>query len=1440
MPTKRTVLIGLAAASLLQAQSILTTFAGTDFVFPVGKPALSVGLGTIRDISLDRDGNPVFVSNNDCMALRIQANGIIVAAAGNGFCGLSFLTSGNGGPATAAGIFSPLSVASDPQGNLYVMTSAQVRKITPDGIISTLLGTGVLGGFGGDGQPAISGKIASNGGIAADSAGNIYIADGGNQRVRKISAAGILTTFAGTGIAGSGGDGGLASIAKLSSPGGVAVDAAGNVYIADTGNGSIRKVAPDGTITTRVLTGNVQTVAAEADGTLYIGSGNALLKLQPGATTPFVLAGDINTAGFSGDGGTALKALMRGPIFGAPDGKGNVYISDSGNARIRKITPDNVIRTVGGNGNYRYTGENVLALAAPLNLPYGIAVDASGAVYFSERTGHRVRKVKNGILSTVAGTGQPAFSGDRSSAAFAAINSPQGLAFDTAGNLYIADTGNGRIRKVTPDGTITTLAQVNNPIAMTFDAMGNLLVALSGCCVVKVDAAGTVTTIAGNGTRVSSGSGDGGPAVNASFNSPAGVAVDGNGTIFISDSNGDRIRKVTPDGMINTFLGNGSGSLGFPTALRFDSARNLLIASHISGRIFKATQSGALSTIAGGGPNDQLGDGKIATSASLPVPNEMAFDAAGNLYIADEYNYRVRVIPAAPATLQVAPSNLSFNAGSGGAPINKTVTVSGSLAGLDFTVAIDTGGKSNWLTVDATGASSPRVLTLTADPTNLAPGSYTATVTITPAAATPPKLTVGVTFVVGAAQAPQLATDQPNLSFTFPRGATASSANLRISNSGGGTVNFTASAPTTTGGNFLSVSPASGKVTPGKPVTLAVTANPAGLAAGTYSGTIRVQGDAGGTLVIPVVMTVSTLTQALRLTQTGMSFSAVAQGGVVPSQTFGVVNVGTGVLNWTASTSTLSGGPNWLQIDKLSGASNAAAAAPQVTVNVDASGLAAGNYYGLVRIIAPGAANTPQVVTVFLEVLPAGSDPGALVAPQELVFNATVGADPPGAQSLLVYSIGAGSKTYVTGRPQGFSVLVAPREGVLDPSQPSRVVIQPTGGFPAGTSTQVLNFQFSDGRVQSVRLTVIATPAPASSNIAGESASPADGRSAGGCTPTRLVPALTSLGSSFSVSAGWPVALSAKVTDDCFNPQIAGSVTVSFTNGDLPISLSPLNDGTWQATWTSGRSGSSSVGLRLDAVDSKQGISGSREIDGSLKSDKDPPAFTQGSIGSAAYPVAYQPLAPGSFVSIFGSRLADGNDQAKTLPLPEQLGNTQVIIGGQIAPLHIVSEGQVNFLVPYGINANAPQQVYIQRGLTYSQPVTVDVAAAQPGIFLAGPNAIVVAVRSDGTQFLVTPDAPAQTGDTLVIYCAGLGPTDINVAAGSQTPLDRLANTASPVTVTIGDKNAPVGFAGLTPGSSGLYQVNAVVPAGITPGSAVPMTLTVAGQTSRAAPIAVR
>lgn len=1190
-------------------------------------------------------------------------------------------------------------------------------------------------------------------------------------------------------------------------------------------------------------------MAFDNAGVLYVGGTTVIYKLPPGATTPTVFAGTKGTKGFAGDNGPATQALFDGPLHVVPDNTGNLYIADQSNSRLRKIDANGIVTTVAGNGNYRFSGEGLPTLSSTLNYPYGLALDAQGALYFTEHASNsnRVRKISGGVITTVVGTGVNGLSGDGGPASKATLNSPAELTFDRAGNMYIADNGNNRVRKVTSAGVISTYASVPSPQGLAFDAAGNLFVSCGNFKVMKVDPQGNVTTFAGTGVKGYSG--DGGPANAATLASPTSLTFDSAGNLYLAEPTNKVIRMITPQGIISTFAGNGqlastgdggpakSASLNYPTHLRFDAAGNLFISGHLDGRIRKVNAAGIISTFAGGGPLNQLGDGKIATAATIEVPDDLVFDAAGNLYIVDENTNRIRVVLIAQPTIQVPQTSLSFSGASGGAPVNQSLAVQGSLAGLDFQVAVDTGTSGKWLTVDATSASTPRLLSVIADPTNLAPGTYNATITISPAAATPAKLAVTVSFQVGPTSPPLLSTDKANLSFTFPRGALARASNLNVSNLGGGTLNFTVAAQTATGGNWLSVSPLSGKALPGKPVPIVVTADPAGLSAGTYTGTITVTPDTGNPVAIPVVVTISTLSQALLLTQSGLSFSAVSQGGIVPSQSFGVINPGTGVLNWTATTSTLSGGSSWLSATPGSGASDASLAAPQVQVSVNAASLAAGNYFGQVRIDAPGAANTPQVVTVFLEVLAPGSDPGAVVQPPELVFTATRGNGPPGAQTLLVYNIGATGKSFTTGQSAGLDFLSLPEQGVLDPNQPLRVLVQPLNAFPGGNRAASLTFQFSDGRVQTAKIRLIAAAGtPTGTSPSGT----ATGREAG-CTPTTLIPSVATLGDSFSVSAGWPVALAVSARDDCGVPHTAGSVTVTFSNGDPPLTLLSLKDGTWQGTWQTKSTSQAGVTLTVSAVNPQLLISGTTTVGGGFRSPKDPPIFTQGSIGSAAVPIAYQPLAPGSIISIYGDRLADGTLSASTLPLPTQLGNTQVLIAGQQIPLVFVSQFQINAVVPFGLNINTTHQVLVQRGITYSDPAPIDVAAAQPNIFLAFGYGIIFAARADGTPpFLISPTAPAKAGDILVIYCDGLGATDPAVPDGIGSPLSPLAQTTSPVTVSVGGKNATVLFSGLVPGFVGLYQVNATLPDGVAHGMSVPVTLSIAGLTGVAASTVVQ
>jgi uncharacterized protein (TIGR03437 family) len=331
------------------------------------------------------------------------------------------------------------------------------------------------------------------------------------------------------------------------------------------------------------------------------------------------------------------------------------------------------------------------------------------------------------------------------------------------------------------------------------------------------------------------------------------------------------------------------------------------------------------------------------------------------------------------------------------------------------------------------------------------------------------------------------------------------------------------------------------------------------------------------------------------------------------------------------------------------------------------------------------------------------------------------------------------------------------------------------------------------------------------------------------------MPALTTLNQAFTVSAGFPVGLAVQSMDDCGSPQTSGSVKVGFSNGDPPVVMTSLNNGMWQGTWATRQSSvADTVALTITAQ--QQQLTGTREVDGGVGSPKTPPAILPGGIVSAASSVSFTALAPGGIIAIYGNQLADNTALAPSIPLSTTLGNTSVQIGRTLLPLLYAGQGQINAVVPFGLNTNTTYQLLIQRDQTYSSPMPVNIADAQPGVFLSGGNGIAVDSRGTAPAFLVTPSAPAQAGDVLVIYCAGLGVTNQSVADGAASPTNPPAQTQAPVTVTIGGRNANVAFAGLTPTLVGLYQVNVTMPAGVTPGNAVPVMLTVAGQTS---PVAI-
>ena len=574
-----------------------------------GGPATSAALNNPSGVAVDSTGNLFIADSRNNRIRKVSPSGIITTVAGDGTTAFS----GDGGPATSASL-SPSGVAVDSSGNLFIADSRnnRIRKVSPSGIITTVAGDGTTA-FSGDGGPATSASLYLNvGGVAVDGSGNLFIADCVHNRIRKVSSDGIITTVAGGGASGLG-DGGPATSVALSFPSGVAADAAGNFFIADTINNRIRKVSPSGTITT------------------VAGNGTQGFSGDGGSATSAALQ---------------IHEVAVNPTGIAVDGSGNLFIGDTDNERIRKVATNGIITTVAGNGAYGFSGDGGPATSASLQVSAfsngggAVAVDGSGNIFIADTFNQRIRKVSpSGIITTVAGNGAYGFSGDGGPATSASLSRSSDVAVDGSGNLFIADFQNGRIRKVSPSGIITTIAGGGNsglgdggpatsaslsPGGIAVDTSGNLFIADSrNYRIRKVSLSGTITTVAGNGT--SAFDGDGGPAISSSLSNPGSVGVDGSGNLFIVDN--QRIRKVSTSGIIATVAGNGSNgfsgdggpatsaSLNFPSSVAVDGSGNLFIADFQNGRIRKVSPSGIITTAAGGG-NSGLGDGGPATLAS--------------------------------------------------------------------------------------------------------------------------------------------------------------------------------------------------------------------------------------------------------------------------------------------------------------------------------------------------------------------------------------------------------------------------------------------------------------------------------------------------------------------------------------------------------------------------------------------------------------------------------------------------------------------------------------------------------------------------------------------------------------------------------------------------------------------------------------------------------
>ncbi len=575
----------LPPGAVLEAAYVIDTFAGTgeEGYAGDGELATQASFRGLYDVELDSEGNVYVADPKNGRVRRVDSSGAISTIAGTGVRRPTG-PSGDGGPAVNARLVGPGAIALDADGSIYIAESRahRVRKIDATGRITTIAGTGEEG-YGGDGGPATVAQLNGPNSLEVDGKGNLYVAEYGGRRIRKIDRSGIITTIAGNGIQGFGGDGGPATQAQLDFVGDLAVDAAGNLYFTDLNTARVRKVDYSGTITTVVGTG---------------------------------------VQGWAGDGGPATEAEITTPSGIALDAEGNLFLTEYWAGRMRKVDSEGIITTIAGTGEQRSSGDKGLAVDAALDRPSAIAVDPTGKLYVTEAYGYRVRVLEptdqqarfslvlgssgEQVSLTVAGSGtvklygQPLVNGfevtTRKGKTYAISQSASGSIFaiyrPVRQSVPLVDGGSVSLWNGEDDVWRIGLEQVRNGYRHVEDGMEYLL-----------EWTGARWRLAQYTIRTVSGSvdvADGVAAISSMLFNPSGLAMGSKRNLYVADSSNHRVRKIDPSGVITTVAGTGERGLA--------------------------------------------GDGGPATEAELNSPKGIALNAVGEIFVVDSGNDRVRRI----------------------------------------------------------------------------------------------------------------------------------------------------------------------------------------------------------------------------------------------------------------------------------------------------------------------------------------------------------------------------------------------------------------------------------------------------------------------------------------------------------------------------------------------------------------------------------------------------------------------------------------------------------------------------------------------------------------------------------------------------------------------------------------------------------------------------
>lgn len=691
MPGRRALSLTVAVTAVSMVAltpAVASATSGAVITTEAGGP----GAGPARQLSIDAfdlatvGTNLLVVDNGHDVVRSINLHtGNASVLAGNG----TSASRGDGGPARAAALDTPSGIARTSSGITYIADGNRVRAVGTGGRIRTVAG-GVKGGFSGDGGPATAARLQSVYGLAVDAAGNLYIADGGNHRIRVVDAATHhIRTVAGDGDETASGDGGSALKAGMS-PLNLMIQPSGDILFTDFLNNRVRRIS-HGVVTTVAGTGdygfagdhgpaiaatlaNPHGLAAGPDGSIYVtDNGNNRVRQIDAAGTITTVAGNGDFT-HSGDGGPATAAGLEDPFGLATDSAGRLFIAEVDGVRL--VGTGGRISTIAGDGTSDFGGDGGPATSAQLSDPQGLAVSSAGQVYIADDVNCRIRKLDehSGTVTTVAGTGVCGYSGDHGPATAAELYRPQAVALDRAGNLLIADTFNLRVRKVDPrtgiittvagtgsagpagDGGAATAARLDLPYGIAVAPSGDIAISQwhSGTVRVIDHRTGVIRTVAG--AAHSTALGDGGPATSASLSSPTSVAYGPGGNLYVADVGHFRIRRVDPDsGLISTVAGTGqrgfSGDGRRATIAQISRVGGLAVGpngdvylSDAGNHRVRQIHHGVIRTIAGDGSPALSGDGGSATAAGIPDPHGLALDAAGRLHVSDTSSGRVRII----------------------------------------------------------------------------------------------------------------------------------------------------------------------------------------------------------------------------------------------------------------------------------------------------------------------------------------------------------------------------------------------------------------------------------------------------------------------------------------------------------------------------------------------------------------------------------------------------------------------------------------------------------------------------------------------------------------------------------------------------------------------------------------------------------------------------